>query len=111
MTGIPTITIDQIPDPLPEGTVLLDVREADEWAHGHIDGALHIPLGLIPVRLEELPADTRLLVICKVGGRSAQATGYLNHHGFEAINVDGGMLAWAAAGRPMQSDVGEPFVG
>ena len=54
---IPTVTIDQVPDPIPEGLTVLDVREPVEWQHAHIEGALHIPLATLPVRVAELPAD------------------------------------------------------
>lgn len=104
--SIPTVTIDQVPNPLPEGLVVLDVREPSEWDNGHIEGALHIPLSLIPVRANELP-DAQILVVCKVGGRSGQATMWLAANGYEVVNLDGGMLDWAAAGRPMVSENGQ----
>lgn len=105
--SIPTVAISGVPDPLPEGLVVLDVREPVEWQHGHIAGALHVPMNDIPDRLGELPAG-QILVVCKVGGRSAQVTGYLTQQGLEAVNLDGGMLDWEAAGRPMVSETGEP---
>lgn len=80
---------------------ILDVREDDEWAAGHIDGALHLPMMTIPPRLAEIPADREVVVVCRVGGRSAQATQYLLQNGITAVNLDGGMLEWAAAGLPM----------
>jgi rhodanese-related sulfurtransferase len=107
VTGIPTVSIDGVPDPLPEGLAVLDVREPVEWAHGHIEGALHVPLMDLPRRLAELPRE-QTLVVCKVGGRSAQAVGYLAEQGFDVVNLDGGMLDWAAAGRPMVSETGQP---
>lgn len=110
MNGIPTVSIDQVPDPLPEGLVVLDVREPVEWAHGRIDGATHIPLGELVERVAEVPTEGQVLVVCKVGGRSAQATGFLLQSGVEAVNLDGGMLDWAGAGRPMVSDLGDPTV-
>jgi rhodanese-related sulfurtransferase len=65
----------------------------------------------LTARIAEVPADREVYVICKVGGRSAQVVGYLNAQGRESVNVSGGMLAWAAAGRPMVADAGsEPFV-
>ena len=100
---IPTVTIDNVPDPLPEGVSVLDVREPDEWAGGHIEGAVHIPLGQVVERVgevQQLAGDGQLLVVCKVGGRSAQAVAYLQTQGVQAINLDGGMLDWHAAGRP-----------
>ncbi|CAB4720993.1 MAG: rhodanese-like domain-containing protein [Actinobacteria bacterium] len=104
---IPTVSIDGVPDPLPEGLAVLDVREPVEWAHGHIDGAVHIPLMDLPSRLDEVP-DGQVLVVCKVGGRSGQAAGYLLQQGLDVVNLDGGMLDWEAAGRPMVSDTGQP---
>jgi rhodanese-related sulfurtransferase len=105
--SIPTVTVDNVPDPLPEGLHVLDVREDVEWAHGHIDGALHIPLSELPSRLGDVP-EGQTLVVCKIGGRSAQATMYLAAQGHEVVNLDGGMIDWAAAGRPMVSELGQP---
>jgi rhodanese-related sulfurtransferase len=105
--SVPTVTIDHVPNPLPEGLTVLDVREDIEWVHGHIEGAVHIPLSLLPVRHTELP-EGQVLVVCKMGGRSAQATMYLAAQGHEVVNLDGGMFEWAEAGRPMVSENGQP---
>ncbi|MFC8453408.1 rhodanese-like domain-containing protein [Kitasatospora sp. NPDC057223] len=95
---------------VPADAALLDVREQDEWDAGHVDGALHIPIGEVVARIGELPGGP-LYVICRVGGRSAQVVQYLVQQGHEAVNVDGGMLSWDGAGRPMVSGgSGEPFV-
>jgi rhodanese-related sulfurtransferase len=107
--AVPTVSMSGVPDPLPEGLAVLDVREPVEWSHGHIDGALHIPLGDLMSRLDEVPNE-QLLVVCKVGGRSAHATAYLLSQGRDAVNLDGGMLDWEAAGRPMVSETGQPPV-
>jgi len=95
------------PAGVPADARILDVREPDEWEAGHIEGALHIPLADLPGRLDELPDAEPVYVICRVGGRSARAVAWLSHHGYEAVNVDGGMGAWVAAGRPMVSETGE----
>ena len=110
MSQIPTVAVTGVPDPLPEGLVVLDVREQVEWDHGHIEGALHVPLRELPDRLAGLSAltDTQTLVVCKVGGRSGQAVGWLVQQGFDVVNLDGGMLDWEAAGRPMVSENGQP---
>ncbi|GGF47752.1 sulfurtransferase [Marmoricola endophyticus] len=108
---IPTVAVAGVPDPLPEGLTVLDVREDAEWEAGHVDGAVHVPLAEVPQRLDDLAeraAGAQVLVVCKVGGRSAQATGYLQQNGVEAVNLDGGMLEWEAAGRPMVSESGAP---
>ncbi len=107
MQAVPTVSVSGVPDPVPEGLTVLDVREDVEWRHGHIDGALHVPLGQLTGRLDEVPGG-QVLVVCKVGGRSARAVAYLASLGRDAVNLDGGMIDWAAAGRPMVSDTGRP---
>ena len=102
---VPTVTIAGVPNPLPEGLVVLDVREPIEWQYGHIEGALHIPMRELPDRLDEVP-DAQTLVVCKVGGRSAQVVMWLNQQGRDTVNLDGGMLEWSDAGRPMVSETG-----
>ena len=102
--SIPTVGVDALPDPLPEGLHVLDVREDVEWRHGHIEGAQHIPLMDLPARVGDVP-EGQTLVVCKVGGRSAQAVAYLVAHGHEAVNLAGGMLEWSAADRPLVADV------
>jgi rhodanese-related sulfurtransferase len=104
---VPTVSVTGVPDPLPEGLAVLDVREEIEWVHGHIDGAVHIPLATLPERVSDVP-DGQVLVVCKIGGRSARAVAYLAHAGYDAVNLDGGMLDWEAAGRPMVSETGAP---
>jgi len=96
-----------VPAELPEGKVLLDVREADEWAAGHAPDALHIPMSELAARLEELPGDSEFYVVCRAGGRSARVTQYLNANGWDAVNVDGGMQHWAAQGRPLVGEVAD----
>ena len=93
--NVPTVAITGVPDPLPEGLTVLDVREPVEWQYGHIAGALHIPLGELTGRLDEVP-DGQTLVVCKVGSRSAYAAGWLVQQGRDAVNLDGGMLDWEA---------------
>lgn len=92
---------------LPERAMLLDVRENDEWAAGHAPGAVHIPMGQVAQRLEELDTvfpDRPVPVVCRSGGRSARVTAYLQQAGWDVVNVEGGMRAWAAAGRPMVAE-------
>jgi rhodanese-related sulfurtransferase len=101
---VPTVSVAE----LPEDAVVLDVREDDEWVHGHIEGATHIPMGDVPVRLDEVPEADVLYVTCRGGGRSARVAAWLNLNGFDAVNVAGGMGEWEAAGRPMVSETGEP---
>lgn len=96
---------------VPDGAWLLDVREDDEWAAGHVPGARHIPLGELGARTAEVPQGQAVFVICRSGARSGRAAQALTGAGWQAINVAGGMQDWAAAGRPMTTDSGaEPFV-
>jgi rhodanese-related sulfurtransferase len=96
---------------LPEDVTLLDVREDDEWAAGHAPKAVHIPMGELAGRLDELSSDSSVYVVCRSGGRSARVTAYLNTNGWDAVNVDGGMQSWHAAGRPMVGEQpGDPEV-
>ena len=108
---VPAVDVSE----LPTEAVLLDVREPEEWRAGHIDGAVHIPMNSLPQRLAYEPGpltpDVPIVVVCRVGSRSAQVTAWLNQQGFHAVNLDGGMAAWALAGRPMVRDGdGEPHV-
>lgn len=96
----PEIEIDELERRLAGGASLLDVREDDEWATSHIDGASHIAVGTIPDRLGEIPTDGPIYVICARGGRSARAVEFLRQHEIEAINVVGGMMAWLDAQKP-----------
>ena len=93
---------------VPEGMAVLDVREDDEWAAGHIAGAAHVPLSELPGRAADIPDTEPLLVVCRVGGRSAQVTAWLVGQGRQAVNLAGGLGAWSAAGRPLVTDDGRP---
>lgn len=88
--------------------VLLDVREGPEWRAGHAPGAVHAPLTGLAAG-SALPASVRgrpLVVICRSGHRSRQAAKLLVERGAEAVDVQGGMNAWAAAGFPVVDERG-----
>ncbi|MFC0628188.1 rhodanese-like domain-containing protein [Kribbella deserti] len=104
MSEIPAITLADLTDEMLADVHVLDVREDDEWARGHIAGAQHIPLGELQARVAEVPKDQRIVCVCAVGGRSGMATQFLNAEGRDVINLDGGMYAWAGAGRPLSFD-------
>jgi rhodanese-related sulfurtransferase len=79
--------------------VLIDVRESKEWVAAHVEGAQHFALSTFdPTALNSAAS---YMVICRSGGRSGKAMTTLHEAGFDAVNVDGGMLAWAEAGLPM----------
>jgi rhodanese-related sulfurtransferase len=96
---------------LPAGVFLLDVREDDEWAAGHAPEAVHVRLGELSGRTEDIPRDQEVYVICRSGARSAYAAQALAGAGWNTVNVSDGMTGWAVAGRPMISETGsEPYV-
>jgi rhodanese-related sulfurtransferase len=88
------------------GALLVDVRNAVEWAAGHPTGAVHIPMDAIGDAMAELPRDRLVIVICRSGRRSATVTDRLVRSGFDAVNLDGGAVAWVAAGLPFEADGG-----
>lgn len=85
---------------------LIDVREPDEWAAGHIDGALHIPMGQLSQRRDELAQDRTIVAVCRSGNRSGQVVAALRGAGYDAENLDGGMQAWARADLPFVAENG-----
>ena len=96
---------------LPDDAVVLDVREPGEWARGHVPNAVHLPMGEVSDQLANLPKlDGPLPVVCRSGGRSAKVVEFLRVQGVDAVNVTGGTQAWAAAGKPLAADEGEPTV-
>ena len=77
----------EIKEYLENGAVILDVRTKMEWDEGHSDGAEHIVLNLIPLKLEEIKAFNKpVIAVCKSGGRSGQATQFLSSNGVDVIN-------------------------
>src|SRR6266849_6340226 len=82
--------------------VLVDVREPEEYVHGHVAGAINIPQADLASRLEELPRDRRLILICQLGMRSLRAAQFLKQAGFDdVVTAAGGTSAWCAAGQPL----------
>lgn len=93
--AIPEIAPGEAANRLKAGhSIVLDVREAEEWEEGRIPGARWIPMAELAGRLEELPKDREIIVVCRSGGRSAVVTNYLLAAGFRAVNLRGGMLQW-----------------
>ena len=82
--------------------VLVDVRTDAEVARGHIAGAHHIPLHVLPARHAELEPGATTIIYCQSGGRSAQACAWLAEQGFaQVLNLQGGISAWLREGRPV----------
>jgi hydroxyacylglutathione hydrolase len=101
---IPEIDVSTLATAKADG-VLLDVREPDEYLHGHVPGALNLPQADIASRLSDIPRDKPLFVICQAGYRSRRAAQFLWQSGFDNVSsVTGGSLAWSEAGFPVEQD-------
>ena len=89
------------------GFVLLDVRTPEEYAAGHLAGAINIPHDQLANRASELPQgrNTEIAVYCRSGRRSALALAWLSTQGYQRLlHVDGDFLGWQAAGRPVTTE-------
>lgn len=96
------ISVDEASELFKQGAFMLDVRQPEEWAQGHIDGAILIPLGELESRISEIPTDRDVLIICRSGNRSTQARELLRSAGLtRTTSIMGGMNAWLAAGLPV----------
>jgi rhodanese-related sulfurtransferase len=80
---------------------LVDVREIDEFANARVDGAINVPLSELSTRVDDVPSDTTVYVMCLSGGRSAQAVAWLEQHGRDVVNVLGGISQWDLDGLPV----------
>lgn len=108
MPEIAQTTATSVPDPIPDGVTVVDVREPTEWTAGHIEGSVHIPMMQLVERIAEIPVSEQVLVVCRVGSRSAQVTAFLATRGYDAVNLAGGLVAWEGAGRALVSDTDRP---
>jgi rhodanese-related sulfurtransferase len=110
MAELRNVDVNEARELASQGALLLDVREDDEWRSGRAPGAVHVPLAELPDHLDELARDRPIVCVCRSGGRSSRAGQFLVEQGFEAVNLAGGMQAWAAAGEDLVADGGEPSI-
>lgn len=91
-----SISTNELKDLLAKGQELniIDVRETSEVAEGKIPSVINIPLGLLEFRIQELDKSKEYIMVCRSGGRSGQASLFLESQGYNVINMTGGMLAW-----------------
>ncbi len=103
---IPCMSALELAERLADGDlVVVDVRNRSEWDHGHLPGALHIPLGELAGRVGELPADRHIVVQCQGGTRSAIAASLLRRHAISGvINLRGGFSEWTREGLPVSME-------
>ena len=99
MTEPLEIDVDELASRLGSGALVIDVREADEYGEGHVPGAVLVPLSELQQRVDDIPGDQPVLVICKSGGRSMRACEFLAPLGRDVTNVAGGTMAWINSGR------------
>src|SRR5262245_44950270 len=99
---VPEIDVAELAARQAEGTPLIDVRRPDEFDEARVPGARLIPLGELVERIEEVPTEGTVFVICATGVRSAKAAAHFRSLGIDAINVAGGTRAWMEAGLPIE---------
>jgi rhodanese-related sulfurtransferase len=98
---IPEIEVAELAVRQGGGVALIDVREPREFADARVPGATLIPLGEVVERIDEVPTEGTVYVICARGSRSAKAVEHYRSQGIDAVNVAGGTLAWIDAGLPI----------
>ena len=101
---LPSTSAAEVSEKLKNGKrpLVVDVRQPDEYNRGHINGAKLIPLGELSGRLKELPKNKEIVLVCATGNRSRSATKILVREGYEAVNMNGGMMSWARSGLPIK---------
>jgi rhodanese-related sulfurtransferase len=98
------VSVDQALSMRESGAFVLDVRQPEEWVDHHVPGSALIPLGELEARLDEVPKDQEIIVVCRSGNRSAQGRDILLDAGFEQVtSMAGGLTDWRAAGYPTVS--------
>jgi rhodanese-related sulfurtransferase len=95
----PAITVDELAAAVQQGATVVDVREPGEYVDGHVPGAVLMPMGQLPSRVNELDRNDPVYVVCASGNRSASMTDFLTNAGFDAYSVAGGTSGWARSGR------------
>lgn len=95
----PEISTEELASVLVRGGTVVDVRETSEYVAGHVPGAVHISMGQLPSRVDEIDMGAPVYVVCASGNRSAAMTDFLTHSGFTAYSVAGGTSGWARSGR------------
>lgn len=99
----PAVTAEEAQRLVADGAIVVDVRRVQDWRRAHIPGAIHIPLGELEGRADELPDDRMLLTFCTGGMLSSGAANLLAELGFEATNMARGLIDWRAAGGELVS--------
>lgn len=86
---------------------VIDVRDDSEWDAGHVPGSRHVLLSELPANADSIDKDTAVVFVCRGGSRSAMAAEAFRASGYNAYNLQGGLLAWSEAGHPLDPEDGE----
>lgn len=101
-TRVPEINAQQAYEKYQQGAFILDVRQPEEWNEGHIPNATLIPLDQLAQRVNEVPRDREIVVVCRSGNRSREGTRILLENGFKQVSsMAGGVIDWTAKGFPL----------
>lgn len=103
--SVSEIPQDELVAAMADGTPVIDVREPDEYAAGHVAGARNIPLGTVEACTGELDATAPVVVICQAGGRSMKAAEIMDRAGLDARSVAGGTGEWIKNGRAVVTGI------
>ena len=104
LSGVKSMSASDYKQLVSQPHTLLDVRQQAEWVSGHAKSAVHMPLGELSTRMQEIAQEIPVVVICASGNRSAMAATKLAKSGFDTVyNFSGGMGAWQGAGLPVKS--------
>ena len=97
---LPSVSAADLSEKLKNGKkpLVVDVRQPQEYRQGHIQGSKLIPLGELIGRMNELPKEKEIVFVCATGNRSRSATKRMIHEGYNAVNMNGGMMSWARSG-------------
>ena len=98
----PTVSVSQASALRAQGALVIDVRQPEEWAGGHLPGSTLIPIDDLPSRLRDLPRDRKIVVVCHSGKRSRFGRDLLLKAGFTQVaSMSGGLAQWEAQGQPI----------
>ena len=110
MVELRTVNVAEALELVASDALLLDVREDNEWQAGRARNAVHVALGELGDHVEDIAFDRAIVCVCRSGVRSKRASLFLLEQGLDAVNLEGGMLAWASEGNDLVGDLGDPLV-
>jgi rhodanese-related sulfurtransferase len=106
--GVPSVDAVTARQLVDDGAAMVDVRTTHEWNAGHAPFAVHLELGDLTSRLNRVPRNKKVVVVCRSGNRSRRACRQLAAAGYDVVNLRGGMSAWQRTGQPLVDRRGRP---